>query len=71
MKNKKLTKFGQYIRKNKISNLRVYDLTGIDPSVVSRLVTGQQKPFPSWKKRISIALNVEPSVIFPESEDER
>ncbi len=66
---KKLTTFGKYIRTNKISNLKVYDLTGIDPAVISRLVTGHQKPFPSWKRRISIALNVSPEMLFPENQE--
>jgi DNA-binding XRE family transcriptional regulator len=51
-----------------LSQLKLAFMTGIAPSEISRIENGWIKPYPSWKKRLSRALGVPESELFPPEE---
>lgn len=56
-------------RKEKgLSQLKLAFTTGIAPWDISRIENGWMKPYPSWKKRLSRALGVPETELFPPEE---
>lgn len=55
------------ISKNK-TILEISRITAISPSDLSQVELGKRPCFPSWRKRISAALNVPEAELFPESQ---
>lgn len=52
-------------QKRGISQLRLSFLTGIAPSEISRIENSWIKPYPGWRKRLSKALDVRETELFP------
>ena len=55
------------IRKRKeLSQLKLGQLTGIQPSEISRVENGWLTPYPSWRTRLAEALGVSEDTLFPD-----
>ena len=52
--------------RKEISQLKLSQISGIAPCVISNIERGRQYVFPGWKRRIASALNVSESELFPE-----
>lgn len=60
------------VRKEKgLSQLKLAFMTGIAPSEISRIENGWLKPYPGWRKRLSRALDMPESELFPSNGEER
>lgn len=51
-----------------ISGLKLSQMTGIAPSIISNIENYRIVPYPGWKKRIAKALDVCEDEIFPSEE---
>ena len=57
------------IRKKKnLTQLDVSKMTDIYPNDISQIERGKRKPFPSWRKRLSEALEINEDYLFPDIE---
>ena len=60
------------IRKGKgLSQLKLAFMTGIAPGEISRIENSWLKPYPGWRKRLSRALGVPETELFPPEEKNR
>jgi len=60
------------VRKEKgLSQLKLAFMTGIAPNEISRIENGWLKPYPGWRKRLSRALGMPESELFPSNGEER
>lgn len=48
-----------------LSQLKLAFMTGIAPGDISRIENGWIKPYPSWRKRLSKALGISETELFP------
>jgi len=53
------------MREKEVSGLRLSKMTDIAPATISGIVNNRILPFPGWRKRISEALEVNETDIFP------
>jgi transcriptional regulator with XRE-family HTH domain len=54
------------VRKERgLSQLKLALVTGIAPGDISRIENGWLKPYPSWRQRLSRALGMPESELFP------
>lgn len=52
--------------KRGLSNLQLARVTGIAPCFITNIEKGRQYVYPGWKRRLSEALNVSISELFPQ-----
>lgn len=57
------------LKKRGLSYLSFYKMTGIPPCSISQIANGKLEPFPGWKRRICIALDVRSEELFPEDQE--
>ena len=53
-------------KKKGLSQLEVMRKSGIAPNIISDLERGRLYPYPGWRKRLAIALDVDEKILFPE-----
>jgi transcriptional regulator with XRE-family HTH domain len=54
------------IRKNKgLKMVQLAELTGIHIADLSKVETGERRPFPGWRRRIAEALETPEAELFP------
>lgn len=57
------------MREKNVSGFELFRRTNIAPSTISGIVNNRVIPFPGWRKRISEALDVPETEIFPENNE--
>lgn len=61
-----MNKLKFYRKKAGLSQFALAKVSDVNPNDISRIETGVIKPFPAWKKRLSVALKVDEKKLFPE-----
>lgn len=56
----------RFMKEKEVSGFELFRRTNIAPSTISGIVNNRILPFPGWKKRISAALDIPESEIFPD-----
>jgi transcriptional regulator with XRE-family HTH domain len=56
----------EYRKKQCISQLKLSYMANIAPGTISNIENGKIYVYPGWKKRISEALKIPESVLFPD-----
>lgn len=57
-------KLKQILKDREMSQLELSRLTGIAANIICNICNDQLRPYPGWRKKISIALNMPEEEIF-------
>ena len=59
----------EILKEKQLSQRKLAFMTGIAQQDINQAILGKRPLFPSWRKRIALALNMPEAEIFPEYEN--